>query len=107
MNFKIWHKIKTAYALRGIADFEREIKRKVEESLADKNLIIEYFDPQEKKQLKRNPPTEKQIELFKGAREWARSEEGRQSIKKAIEVAKKAAQRMRDAQYPIGNRWYF
>jgi protein subunit release factor B len=44
-KFKAWHKIKTAYALMGIQDFEREIERKVEEMMDEKNLLVEYYEP--------------------------------------------------------------
>lgn len=44
-KFKKWHKIKTAYALKGIQDVEKEINKKVDEAMKDENLKIEYYDP--------------------------------------------------------------
>lgn len=43
-KFKKWHKIKTAYALKGIQDIEREVNRKVDEMMKEENLKVEYYD---------------------------------------------------------------
>lgn len=44
-KFKKWHKIKAAYAMKGIMDVEKEIHRKVEESMKESNLKVEYYEP--------------------------------------------------------------
>jgi protein subunit release factor B len=45
-KFKKWHRIKTAYAMQGIMDFEREIERQVDASMKEENLKVEYYDPE-------------------------------------------------------------
>jgi len=42
-KFKAWHKLKTSFALQGITDMERELNRRVDEMMQDKNLLIEYL----------------------------------------------------------------
>lgn len=43
-KFQAWHKMKVGYALRGIADMEREMNRKLDEMMAPENLKVEVFD---------------------------------------------------------------
>jgi protein subunit release factor B len=45
-KFKSWHKIKTSFMLQGIQDGEKEIERRVNESMQDKNLKTEIKDEQ-------------------------------------------------------------
>lgn len=47
-TFKAWHKIKTAYMLQGFQDWEKEMNRRIEESLEPKNLKIEVHDENER-----------------------------------------------------------
>ncbi len=44
-KFKTWLNIKAAWMLKGIEDIEKEVNRIVEEQMAEKNLKIEYYDP--------------------------------------------------------------
>jgi hypothetical protein len=46
--FKSWHKIKTAYMLQGFQDWEKEMHRRIEESLEPQNLKIEVHDENER-----------------------------------------------------------
>lgn len=43
-KFKNWHRLKSAYALKGIQDFKKEVERKVSEQMKPENLTIEYFE---------------------------------------------------------------
>jgi protein subunit release factor B len=43
-KFKIWHRLKTAFMMQGIQDFEKELERRVEEAVEPKNLKIEVKD---------------------------------------------------------------
>jgi protein subunit release factor B len=47
-KFKSWHKLKTAYAMMGIQDMEREIEKEVNKAMKEENLKIEYYDPKDK-----------------------------------------------------------
>jgi protein subunit release factor A len=40
-EWKSWHRLKTSFALQGIADMERELNRRVDEMVQDKNIKIE------------------------------------------------------------------
>jgi protein subunit release factor B len=40
-EFKNWHKIKVAYALKGISDYKKAIEKEVDELLKPKNIKIE------------------------------------------------------------------
>lgn len=46
-EFKNWHRLKTAMALQGIVDMDRELQRRVDEQMKPENLRVEYFDPEE------------------------------------------------------------
>lgn len=48
-KFLAWHKLRTAYAIKGIHDFEKEIERKVDEQMKESNLLIEFYEPNEGK----------------------------------------------------------
>ena len=56
--------------------------------------------------MKRKNMTPEQIKIFEHARAWAK-EHGVESIKKAIEVANKSAERMKKAQEPIPPWWFY
>jgi len=43
-EWKNWHKLKVSFALQGVVDMEREIQRRVDELMQDKNLKIEYLE---------------------------------------------------------------
>jgi protein subunit release factor B len=43
-KFKSWHKLKTSFMLQGIRDGEKELERRVEESMQTKNLKVEVHD---------------------------------------------------------------
>ena len=44
-EWETWFRLKTGYAVKGIVDMEREIRRIVNEAVDEKNLRIEYYDP--------------------------------------------------------------
>ena len=44
-TFKNWHRLKTAMALQGIHDMQRELERRVDEMMKPENLRIEVYDP--------------------------------------------------------------
>jgi protein subunit release factor B len=46
-EFKTWHRIKTAMALQGIMDMEKELQRRVDEQMQDKYILEECFCPEE------------------------------------------------------------
>ena len=46
-KFKKWHRLKTSFALQGIQDMERELNRRVDEMMQEKNLKIEYIGEDE------------------------------------------------------------
>jgi protein subunit release factor A len=46
-KFKKWLKVKAAFAMQGIMDMERELKRRVDEAMQEKNLKIETYNPEE------------------------------------------------------------
>ncbi|MFW6017148.1 MAG: peptide chain release factor family protein [bacterium] len=47
-EFKKWHKIKTGYALLGIADFKKHIENQIDNMMRPENLKIEIGDDIEK-----------------------------------------------------------
>jgi len=44
-KFKSWHRVRSAYALRGVIDFEREVERQVDEWMRPECLKVETFAP--------------------------------------------------------------
>lgn len=45
-TFQTWHRVRTAMAMKGVVDMERELNRLVDESMADENLRVEVYDAQ-------------------------------------------------------------